>query len=194
LRAKRPLVERQAEMIQRRKISVEKLLERSDTKMKAIRLREAAEKDAVEELKEIQTLVEKAERKEIRCPYCHIEVTTVNTRTGEVKRCQQCKKRSRILKKYGLTLWDFSRALAEQQERCAICGGEFGKGGAAPAVDHCHDNGHFRGVLCRGCNTGLGCFLDDAGRLENAIKYLNFNIVARKWCVACDEGAVVEIQ
>ena len=40
-------------------------------------------------------------------------------------------------------------------------------------VDHCHETGKVRGVLCSGCNLGLGHFNDDTNKLENAIKYIN---------------------
>ncbi len=43
----------------------------------------------------------------------------------------------------------------------------------AQVIDHCHDTGEVRGVLCSGCNLGLGHFTDSVTKLENAIKYLN---------------------
>tara|TARA_R110000796_G_C14263593_1_gene400314 strand:+ start:108 stop:518 length:411 start_codon:yes stop_codon:yes gene_type:complete len=39
-------------------------------------------------------------------------------------------------------------------------------------IDHCHETGQVRGVLCSGCNLGLGHFTDNITKLEDAIKYL----------------------
>jgi len=41
------------------------------------------------------------------------------------------------------------------------------------AVDHNHDTGKVRELLCNTCNNGLGCFKDDPKLLQSAIKYLN---------------------
>jgi hypothetical protein len=40
------------------------------------------------------------------------------------------------------------------------------------AVDHCHTTGKIRGLLCNGCNKGLGLFLDSTKLLQNAKEYL----------------------
>jgi hypothetical protein len=40
-------------------------------------------------------------------------------------------------------------------------------------VDHCHDRGHVRGLLCHNCNVGIGNFQHDTAVLESAIQYLN---------------------
>ncbi|SDN35135.1 Recombination endonuclease VII [Geodermatophilus siccatus] len=47
---------------------------------------------------------------------------------------------------------------------------------AAPSaklvVDHCHEGGGNRGLLCVDCNWGLGNFADDVAGLRAAVRYL----------------------
>lgn len=59
----------------------------------------------------------------------------------------------------------------KQQGKCAICG-EIPKSERGLHVDHCHTTGAVRGLLCHGCNTGIGALKEDAEILSNAIKYL----------------------
>jgi len=39
-------------------------------------------------------------------------------------------------------------------------------------IDHCHEKGHVRGLLCYHCNIGLGHFKDNTLWLQRAIEYL----------------------
>jgi len=64
-----------------------------------------------------------------------------------------------------------------QDGKCAVCDTDFR--GLDPKhihVDHDHRIGMIRGILCRDCNIGLGCFLDDPVRMSKAIKYLEDRI------------------
>jgi predicted nucleic acid-binding Zn ribbon protein len=72
---------------------------------------------------------------------------------------------------YGLSLDEYEAMLENQGRLCAICRtDQWGPKG--PQVDHCHTNGHVRGILCTSCNNGLGRFRDDTDRLRSAIAYL----------------------
>jgi hypothetical protein len=76
---------------------------------------------------------------------------------------------------FGITLSDYNRMLLSQGGVCAICAGE----NQVPirfAVDHCHATQVVRGLLCKNCNTGLGLFNDDVGKLHAAIRYLSKHI------------------
>lgn len=80
--------------------------------------------------------------------------------------------RNAMLKsRYGITLEDYARMLAEQGGTCAICFKEPDKGSVLD-VDHCHDSLKVRGLLCRSCNLCLGRMNDDADTLRRAADYL----------------------
>lgn len=57
---------------------------------------------------------------------------------------------------------------------CHICGADGSGVKRAPAlyVDHCHETGRVRGVLCHGCNSGIGYLKDDPALLAKAAEYL----------------------
>jgi len=81
------------------------------------------------------------------------------------------------LRQLGITLDVYESLLGKHQNLCAICGNEETRksrnGGICRlAIDHCHDSGKIRGLLCHGCNTGLGKFKDNINLLESAIQYL----------------------
>jgi hypothetical protein len=64
--------------------------------------------------------------------------------------------------------------LAEQGGVCAICkGNEITGRGAYFHVDHNHETGAVRALLCPRCNQGLGLFREDRAVLAAAIEYLN---------------------
>lgn len=77
----------------------------------------------------------------------------------------------------GLSKEQYRRLEIKQDNLCAICRqpetimqGEIVK---RLCVDHCHQSGRVRGLLCTKCNTGLGLFADDPQRLLAAVAYLN---------------------
>jgi Recombination endonuclease VII len=81
------------------------------------------------------------------------------------------RRRKMLRDRYGLTLEEFDRMVAEQRGRCAICKT------SEPNernwnVDHCHASKQVRGLLCRDCNLGLGHFKDNSKSLARAIDYL----------------------
>lgn len=123
------------------------------------------------------------DRTDLVCPFCKKLPTTASTKTGKLHACAKCRVRRIYLSKYKLTLLEFSRILAEQKNCCAICGIEFDflAKSTTPCVDHCHDVGHIRGLLCGRCNSGLGFFLDDTVAMKNAINYLDNNKLYRCW-------------
>lgn len=70
--------------------------------------------------------------------------------------------------KYGITQEEFDALLVSQDGRCAICRVLLEKA----VVDHDHDTGRVRGLLCWNCNVALGHMRDDPDTLARAIAYL----------------------
>jgi hypothetical protein len=82
-------------------------------------------------------------------------------------------KQWRLKKTHGIDLATFNEMLRQQRFRCAICRTPFGDlKRTHPKIDHCHDTGQVRGILCNGCNLGLGHFRDSPTTLTRAIQYL----------------------
>ena len=70
--------------------------------------------------------------------------------------------------RYGITLADYNRMLLQQGGKCAICGSDKeGKVGQCFAVDHNHDTGTVRGLLCIRCNARLGWFEQHQSEVMN---------------------------
>lgn len=89
----------------------------------------------------------------------------------------ECKARRRrrveLGDKYGITLELYDQLWAEQDGRCAICPDGLLRGtDKYAAVDHNHETGAVRGLLCGRCNLGIGQFADDVRLLSSAIDYL----------------------
>lgn len=79
-------------------------------------------------------------------------------------------------RKYGLSLKEYQALLKQQNGVCAICLQAehiIWHGQLRPlSVDHCHNTGQVRGLLCSDCNTMLGHVNDNVETLQRAIDYL----------------------
>jgi hypothetical protein len=74
---------------------------------------------------------------------------------------------------YGITRDQYEALLEAQDNACAICRTtEWNGKDNSPHVDHCHESGAVRGLLCNRCNNGLGRFRDDPSLLRAAANYL----------------------
>lgn len=80
---------------------------------------------------------------------------------------------SKLRRQYGIGLEDYDKFLAKQGYKCIICGKTKEENGKALAVDHDHNTGMIRGLLCNNCNVCVG-FLQDApdiaGKIEQYLK------------------------
>ena len=77
----------------------------------------------------------------------------------------------RLRTEYGLTVQEYEKMSEYQGHVCAICGKPDPKFSNL-AVDHCHESGQVRGLLCRLCNTGIGALGDNVEGLLKALEYL----------------------
>lgn len=84
-------------------------------------------------------------------------------------------RRYSLKKNFGITVEQYDQMLADQDGRCKICGSDKSTGRwdtGFLCVDHDHETGKIRGLLCSTCNSGLGMFKDNLPILESAVKYL----------------------
>jgi hypothetical protein len=109
------------------------------------------------------------------CKLCSNKAETVRLKKNKEADPESFSKarREKMLRlTYGLTPEDYSKMLLAQGNTCAICKTAENRVGDYFFVDHCHTNGHNRGLLCYHCNTLLGMCFDDIDILQSAITYL----------------------
>lgn len=79
-----------------------------------------------------------------------------------------------LKRKYNLTLNEYNNMLNLQNNKCKIClNNNLDKRAKHLVVDHNHDNGNIRGLLCTKCNAMIGLANDEINLLFSAIDYLN---------------------
>ena len=72
--------------------------------------------------------------------------------------------------KYGVT---YEEVIAIREKgRCDICGSDGSEYKLGLHIDHCHKTGEIRGLLCHGCNIGLGSFKENLTTMKKAMEYL----------------------
>ena len=83
---------------------------------------------------------------------------------------------ARLKSEYGITIEDYDAMASGQGNVCASCGQpetRMLKGKIVRlCIDHCHETGKIRGLLCGACNLGLGQFGDDPDKLRAILAYL----------------------
>jgi len=85
-------------------------------------------------------------------------------------------KDSDLQRRFGISLFDYGQMLLSQGGKCAICKGTDGghRNGEpkALAVDHDHNTGKVRGLLCESCNQAIGKLKEDKQVILSSIEYL----------------------
>jgi hypothetical protein len=80
-------------------------------------------------------------------------------------------KHSYLQRKYGMTFSEYNSLLQQQSGVCAIC---FTKEvlDKSLIVDHCHQTGKVRGLLCDKCNFAIGLLKDNPETIMSAFNYI----------------------
>lgn len=116
-------------------------------------------------------------RKSYICKEC-VSSTVRKTRNKSKQRDYDLKRN------YGITEIDYVLLLNKQNDCCDICGIHKNIYGKRFAVDHDHQTGIVRGLLCSNCNTGIGKLKDNTDIIRKALKYMekhkHENIVSEK--------------
>ncbi len=88
------------------------------------------------------------------------------------ERFREMQRKAALKRNYGLLPVDFDALLKKQNGGCAICNSSKPGGKGNFHVDHDHETGQVRGLLCADCNMGLGKFKDNIDVLKAATSYL----------------------
>ena len=91
-----------------------------------------------------------------------------------VSHCIRCAKNHKLTSAYGISIEEYEQMNEAQGGLCQICGDPQGGKHAHMDlfVDHDHETGEVRGLLCHGCNVALGSMRDDPTLLRKAANYL----------------------
>jgi len=129
-----------------------------------------------------------------RCKTCNVVVTrTVNGEPFHL--CDECLAstlagwsdhtsssgwEARLKSKYGITVDEHAWMFLNQRGLCAICkdserSRRTENGASGLVVDHDHETGEVRGLLCNRCNAGIGLLGDRYDWLHAAMWYVRFH-------------------
>lgn len=89
------------------------------------------------------------------------------------QRAKYLNRRFVLKTQYGLSIEQFESLNASQDGCCKICGRSPYGENKFLSVDHDHESGKVRGLLCRNCNTMIGGAEDKVETLRKGIEYLN---------------------
>jgi hypothetical protein len=110
------------------------------------------------------------------CKKCSTEFKPVSP--GQLYCSKTCRgKNAYYVRNYGITQDELESMKKSQNYKCYICDSEgfiIGNNGHHEklAVDHCHDSGSVRKLLCHNCNRALGLMQDSPNLLRKAADYI----------------------
>jgi hypothetical protein len=110
--------------------------------------------------------------------YCCIDCSKLKQKTSWNSRTPKKRLEQHLKFKYGISPETFLKVWDKQEGNCAICKDAlpnlmaYENRRRGYAIDHNHDTGEFRGILCTECNVLLGMASDSPEILKEAVKYL----------------------
>ena len=108
-----------------------------------------------------------------RCRKCEVKRLQKYDRSGHGKAIgRRYWLEERRFGRHGISSDDYNKMLSRQNGCCAICGDELENVKCVTCIDHDHETGKVRGLLCLLCNNGLGMFRDNPEVLMRAAEYL----------------------
>jgi Recombination endonuclease VII len=115
-----------------------------------------------------------------KCSWCDSPFVA---KTHRSRACsKECQSRLRFVDKYDVSVAQYKELVRAHNGLCGACGKPFGSRGAQ--VDHCHDTGRVRGLLCTSCNLAIGHAQDDPETQFAQAAYLaGSRLDLREWCI-----------
>lgn len=84
--------------------------------------------------------------------------------------CRECKSNWNRIYRYGIGTREYLELVAKQDGKCALCDRV-----TRLQIDHCHETGRVRGLLCHTCNKALGAMGDTVQSIRRVLMYLEQN-------------------
>jgi hypothetical protein len=111
------------------------------------------------------------------CDNCYKKAKRKEPGYKPAKRSKEQERKDNLYRLHRMRLDEYQHLYDSQGGVCAICSNRETARSTSGAVrmlsvDHDHATNINRGLLCSGCNTALGLFKEDIGRLESAVRYL----------------------
>jgi hypothetical protein len=101
------------------------------------------------------------------CRHCETVRPLESFLESNPNKCKSCIQDTYRWRIYAVSPEAYADMLADQGFVCAICQGDHKLN-----IDHDHETGKVRGLLCTSCNVALGAFKDDIESLYRAIRYM----------------------
>ena len=110
------------------------------------------------------------------CIECGIKQRLDKYHNNGGKQAQKQRSFRALMRSYGITEEVYEQERIKQDYKCFLCGSpEAEQPHGRLHVDHCHETGKYRGLLCNLCNVALGSFKDNVEVIQKAVEYLNEN-------------------